>query len=46
MKKNIWYKFYWENGMITICKGYSKHEMKVCESKYGKLVKKVFETCI
>lgn len=41
--KNVYIKFYFENGYVIICKGMSRHEKKVNESKYGKIVKTEYE---
>ena len=36
-----WYKWIWANGVVTICKGYSKSEMRHAEKVNGKLLKKI-----
>ena len=36
----MWYKWFWQSGLVTICKGYSKTEMQVMERKEGKLISK------
>lgn len=40
MKKPYFYKFFWEDGTITICRGYDRTEMYWEVKKHGKLIKK------
>lgn len=40
MKKTVFYKFFWEDGTITICRGYSKAEMYWEVQRHGKLIRK------
>lgn len=42
MKKYNWYRFTFEDGTVTICRGYSRQEMAVEVRKHGKLISKVF----
>ena len=43
MKTYKWYRFVFESGHVSICRGMSKHELKVAESKYGKLISKTLD---
>lgn len=43
MKKYKWYRWTWADGTVTIARNYSANEKRVNESKYGKLISKVYE---
>ena len=36
----MFYRFTFSDGYVSICRGYSKQELKVEERKHGKLVSK------
>lgn len=36
--KTKWYKFTWEDGIITIARGYDRTEMQALIRKHGQLV--------
>lgn len=42
-KKEVWYRFTFADGYITICRGMSAQERRVEEAKHGKLVSKTKE---
>lgn len=39
--KKTWYKWIWEDGMISYCGGYDRTEMSAMVRKHGKLLSKV-----
>ncbi len=41
-KRIPWFRWEFEDGYVTICRGYSPQEMKVEISKHGKCVNKIF----
>ena len=41
--KNSFVKFYFEDGYVIICRGMSKHERKIAESKHGKIIHTCYE---
>lgn len=43
MRKVKWYRYTFEDGCISIVRGYSKHELAVEVHKHGRLISKVFE---
>lgn len=43
MAKTIWYRFIWEDGTVTITRGYDRTEMYHMVRKHGKLVNKIRE---
>ena len=43
MSKNTWYRFEWEDGTVTIARGYSANEMRVQVRNHGKLILKTLE---
>lgn len=43
MKKSTWYRFVWEDGSVSVCRGYSKTEMYWQVKNHGKLISKTVE---
>ena len=43
MAKAKIYKFTWEDGTVTICRGYDRTEKENMVRKHGKLISKVAE---
>lgn len=43
MAKCNWYRFTFEDGTITLCRGYDRTEMYHMIRKHGKLISKVLE---
>lgn len=40
MAKAKWYRWVWEDDMISYCRGYNKLEKSVMEREHGKLISK------
>lgn len=36
----MWYRWTWTDGLVTICKGYNKAEMRAMVRNHGKLINK------
>lgn len=43
MAKCKWYRFLFEDGTVTICRGYDRTEMENMVRKHGKLINKVLD---
>ena len=40
MAKKVWYRWEWEDGTVSICRGYNKLERQVMERHHGRLLYK------
>lgn len=43
MAKAKWYRWVWEDGTVSICRGFDRIEKAAMEREHGKLISKTLE---